>query len=309
VSETEAVIAVDVGGTGMKCALVDAEGTVLHRLRRPTRADRGPAAVVETILDTAAELAGTPGFRPTAAGIAVPGVVDDHAGVARYSANIGWRDVPLRDLAAARLGLPAALGHDVRAGALAEAVRGGGRRGGDVLFVAIGTGIAAAHVRERRVVPGSHFAAGELGHVVVRPDGPACGCGRRGCLEAIASAGAIERRYRAATGTRADAAAIAAAVGTDATAARLWADAVDALADGLLTAIALLDPGTVVIGGGLAQAGPVLLGPLRSALAERATFHTLPEVVRAELGDWAGCVGAALLALGHERREASCCRR
>ncbi|TDC51016.1 ROK family protein [Micromonospora sp. KC207] len=320
-SPADVVVALDVGGTGMKCALVRPDGTAVHTERHPTDAGRGPDAVIETILDVADGLAGkarADGLDPVALGIAVPGVVDEPAGVAVWSANVGFRDVPLRDLAAARLGLPTALGHDVRVGGLAEARLGAGRGTGHVLFVAVGTGIAAAHVVDGSAATGAHGAAGEIGHILVRPGGPRCGCGRDGCLEAVASASAIARRYSealdAATtgtvtggvvtgGTEKTGAAVSAAEVADraaageAVAARVWAEAVEALADGLATGQALFDVQTVVVGGGLAQAGPRLFDPLRAALRERMTFHRQPRLVAAALGDGAGCLGAALLAL------------
>ncbi|MEU3454047.1 ROK family protein [Micromonospora sp. NPDC006766] len=295
------VVALDVGGTGMKCALVRPDGTTAHAERHATETARGPAAVVDTILDVAEGLAGkalVAGLTPTACGIVVPGVVDEARGVAVWSANVGFRDVPLRELARARLGLPAALGHDVRAGGLAEARLGAGRDGGHVLFVAIGTGIAAAHVVRGSAAAGAHGAAGEIGHILVRPDGPRCGCGRPGCLEAVASASAIGRRYAELAGVPVTAAEVAdrAAAG-EPLAGRVWREAVEALADGLATGQALYDVETIVVGGGLAQAGPQLFDPLRAALRARLTFHREPRLVAAALGDEAGCLGAALLAL------------
>ncbi|MEV0606658.1 ROK family protein [Polymorphospora rubra] len=299
---TEAVVvALDVGGTGMKCALVRPDGRVHHTERHPTGADRGPDAVIDTILDVAEGLAGkaqADGLEVVAAGVAVPGVVDEVAGVARWSANVGFRDVPLRDLLATRLGRPAALGHDVRVGGIAEARLGSGRGSDHVLFVAIGTGIAAAHVVGGSAFAGAHGAAGELGHIVVRPGGPRCGCGQLGCLETIASASAVGRRYSEISGSPATAAQVAGhAAAGDPVAADVWRETVEALANGLLTAQALFDPEVVVLGGGLAEAGAVLLDPLRAALRRRLTFHREPRLVRANLGDEAGCVGAALLAL------------
>ncbi|SCL62858.1 glucokinase [Micromonospora citrea] len=300
-SPTDVVVALDVGGTGMKCALVRPDGAVLHTERHPTDAGRGPDAVVDTILAVADGLAGkarADGLTPAALGVAVPGVIDEARGVAVWSANVGFRDVPLRDLARARLGLPTALGHDVRAGGLAEARLGAGREDRHVLFVAIGTGIAAAHVVDGAAATGAHGAAGEIGHVLVRPGGPVCGCGRPGCLEAVASAAAIGRRYAALAGVPATAADVAerAAAG-EPLAADVWREAVEALADGLATGQALFDVEAVVLGGGLARAGALLLDPLRAALHERMTFHREPRLVAAALGDEAGCLGAALLAL------------
>ncbi|MDG4833721.1 ROK family protein [Solwaraspora sp. WMMD1047] len=302
--ERQVVVALDVGGTSIKSGLVGTDGTSRYTERHPTGADRGPDAVVATIGAVADGLAGrarADGLTPVAVGVAVPGVVDEATGTAVWSANLGFRDVPLRELVGTRLGLPTALGHDVRAGGLAEARLGAARGSRHVLFVAIGTGIAAAHVVAGAAFAGAHGAAGEIGHIVVRPDGPVCGCGQRGCLEAVASAAAVGRRYTELTGepaTAADVAARAARGGPgDEVAARVWRETVEALADGLLIGQALYDTETIVLGGGLAEAGAHLLDPLHAALRQRLTFHREPRLVPAALGDEAGRLGAALLAL------------
>lgn len=299
---TDVVVALDVGGTSIKCALVDADGNVLHGSRVPTGRDRGPQAVIDTILSTAADLAATPGYRPQALGLVIPGVIDETEGIAVYASNLGWRDVPLRRLAEEKVGLPTALGHDVRAGGLAEARLGGGRGSRQLLFVAIGTGIAGAHIIDGVPLPGAHGSACELGHVVVRPGGPLCGCGQHGCVESIASAVMFERRYAAASGVERGAADIIAAVDHDPMARQVWDETIEVLADGLLVGVAMLDPDTIVVGGGLAEAGDRLLEPLAAGLRDRATFHRVPRLVRAELGDTAGCVGAALLGRERARR-------
>ncbi|MFD7991186.1 ROK family protein [Streptomyces mexicanus] len=296
------VIALDVGGTGMKAALVGADGELLHQARRPTGRERGPDAVVEGIVGFAAELhaygAEHLGGPAVAAGVAVPGIVDEARGVAAYSANLGWRDVPLRDLLAERLGRPVALGHDVRTGGLAEGRIGAGRGANRFLFVPLGTGIAGAIGIDGRVEAGAHGFAGEIGHVVVRPGGLSCPCGQRGCLERYASAAAVSQAWAAACGdAEADAADCAKAVSSGDVAARaVWQEAVDALADGLVTALTLLDPDTLIVGGGLAEAGDTLFAPLREAVRRRVTFQKLPSIVPAALGDTAGCLGAGLLA-------------
>jgi glucokinase len=295
------VIALDVGGTGIKCGLMSASGAITHSERHPTQASRGPDAVVETILDVAAGLFATAlerGEPARAVGIVAPGVIDEEKGVAVWAGNVGFRDVPLRELLVRRLGLPAALGHDVRAGGVAEARLGAGRGYRQLLFLAIGTGIAGAHVVEGASFAGAHGAAGEVGHVIVRPGGPACACGSLGCLEAIASAAAIGRSYSARAGEPATAADVATrAAAGDPLAAEVWADAVDALASGLHTMVTLYDPELVLVGGGLAEAGDALLTPLRKSLGDRLTFQHRPDLIRAALGDEAGCLGAGLLAL------------
>jgi glucokinase len=289
------VIAIDVGGTGMKCAVVDARHRVLHAERHATGRERGPDAVVRTIVDVAAGLASK--RRPTAVGVVVPGVIDEANGIARYSSNLGFRDVPLRALIEERLGIPATLGHDVRAGGLAEARLGAGKKRDQVLVIPIGTGIAAAHVVNGVVAAGAHGAAGEIGHIVVRPDGPLCACGQRGCLEAIASASGVERRYAEAAGVSKTAAQVAGSLKKDPVARAVWHETIEALADGLLTGQALYDAELIIIGGGLAESGETLLGPVRESFAKKATFHRVPEMVKAKLGDEASCLGAALLAL------------
>ncbi|MEV5241019.1 ROK family protein [Streptomyces cinnamoneus] len=300
------VIALDVGGTAIKAALVAADNTFLHETRRATARDKGPDAVVAGILELAAELrdlgAARFGEVASAVGVAVPGIVDTATGTAVYAANLGWRDVPLRDMLGARLGggTPVALGHDVRTGGLAEGRIGAGRGADRFLFVPLGTGIAGAIGIGGRIEEGAHGYAGEIGHISVRPgpDGHKCGCGGRGCLETVASASAVSRAWAAATGDpAADAAACAAAVAAgDPRARAVWQHAVDALADGLVMGLTLLDPGTLIIGGGLAEAGETLFAPLRAAVADRITFQKLPRIVPAALGDTAGCLGAGLLA-------------
>ncbi|GAA2296413.1 ROK family protein [Actinomadura luteofluorescens] len=292
------LIGLDVGGTTMKAALVGgdappgADAGVLASESRPT--DR--ADPVGGVLDFAAHLAARAaslGSPARAAGIALPGIVDEAAGTAVHSANLGWRDVPFLRLARERLGIPVAIGHDVRTGGLAEAVLGAGRDAGDFVFMAIGTGIAAALVLNGAPYPGTVGWSGEIGHVVVRPGGEPCACGNRGCLETYASASAVSRRHGG--GVPAEEVIARAGRGEE-RAGRVWSEALDCLADGLAAATLLLDPGLVVMGGGLARAGDALLAPLESRLAARLTFRTPPRVLRTHLDDQAAVKGATILA-------------
>ncbi|MGH3714684.1 MAG: ROK family protein, partial [Micromonosporaceae bacterium] len=216
-SGADVVVAIDVGGTVTKCALVGAgDHAVKHAERHPTGASDGTDAVVARLLSLAEGLTDRArglGLTPRAVGLVVPGIVDEARGMAAYAANLGWLDLPLRDLAAQRTGLPTVLGHDVRAGGLAEARLGAGRGVAQLLFVPIGTGIAGAHVVAGHPASGAHGAACELGHVVVRPSGRPCGCGRRGCLEAEASARAVADRYAELTAAAEPGAAAAARAG------------------------------------------------------------------------------------------------
>ncbi|MEU6279253.1 ROK family protein [Streptomyces sp. NPDC047028] len=296
----DCVIALDVGGTAMKGALLDRTLSPLTLLHLPTPRHAGPGAVVAAIaaaLVRLAERAEDLGHPVRHAATVVPGIVDESAGLAVHAANIGWRDLPLAERLGEALGRPVVLGHDVRAGGLAESRVGAARGISDVVFVPVGTGIAAALVYGGRVLRGLGHA-GELGHVVVDPDGPPCACGSRGCLETVASATAVAAAYTARSGRGVAGAAEVAALVTrrDPHAVAVWDTAVDALATAFALVSTVLAPERIVVGGGLAEAGELLLSPLRARLERRLTFQARPSVVRAGLGDRAGCLGAGLLA-------------
>lgn len=292
------VIGVDIGGTMIKVIVADAEGAVRWRAQQPTTPAPDPEDLVKQVagLVTAARDR-VSGVQPRSMGVVVPGIVDQRAGVARSAANLNWKDLPIRELLEGHLGLPVVLGHDVRAGGLAESELGAARGADNVLFVALGTGVAGAITLGGTMWPGSSSLAGELGHIVVEPDGDQCGCGGRGCLETISGASAIVRRYRRQAGENVPEAAEVfrrAALG-DQAAGQVCQDAVDALATVLAGVQGTLDLELVVIGGGLAGAGPRLLEPIRFALSARLTFQSMPKMALAELGSEAGCLGAALL--------------
>lgn len=293
--EVGSVVALDVGGTLMKGWVCDRDGAALRRAERATPVERGPDAVVAAVREIVRELhAGDASVR--AAGVVVPGMVDAKTGIASYAANLGWHDVPLRLMVQDDLGIPVALDHDVRAGGLAEAVLGAAAGVEGSLFVPIGTGIAGAMIIRGEIYAGARGAAGEVGHLIVYPDGELCACGQRGCVETYASASAIARRYYDRTGDRRTAADIAVRLDADDIARAVWADAVDALGLGLAACTMLLDPALIVLGGGLAAAGDALTEPVAAALASRLAWLDAPPIVPAALGSEAGRFGAAILA-------------
>lgn len=300
-----AVLAFDVGGTDVKSALVDRSGALrgLRRTSSPAPGADSPQRLLDLLVRLADDLREDhPGIEPDAAGLVVPGIVDAPAGIAVFSSNLGWRDAPLRDLATARLGLPVAFDHDVATGSWAEHRIGGARPFDDAVVLIIGTGVAGTLILDGRLHAGGGYA-GEIGHSPLG-DWP-CPCGARGCLEAVASAGAIARRYRDESGRTPDGAreVLALAASGDAVASRVWDEALDALAMSLAQLTAVLAPQAVVIGGGLSRAGAPLFDELRRRLADRLSFHRLPELVPAELGGDAGILGSALRA--RALREAS----
>jgi len=294
-----AVLAFDVGGTDLKAALVDDAGRLRALVRVPTPLDgeRTAGAVVARIGELARELLrNQPGVHPNAAGLLVPGHVDDEGGVGVFSENLGWSNYPFRDRAQATLGLPVSFGHDVRGAGEAEYRLGAAAPFRDVVVMAIGTGIAGAIFVQGTLCTGGGLA-GEVGHSKVA-DGPVCACGGRGCLEAVASAGAIARRYTQATGQVVSGAkdVLDRAAHGDMPAKQIWESALDALALDLSHTVALLAPEAIVIGGGLSQAGAALFEPLEQRLDAILTFHRRPKLLRASIGENAGVIGAALRA-------------
>ena len=297
---SDLVIGVDVGGTTIKAALLDSEGLEYGRSERPTPRHLGPDAVVATTIDIIAELrARVPeSGRVGAVGLVVPGVVDPQQGIAVYAANIGWRQLHLRQIVAEGVGLPVVLDHDVRAAGLAELESGAGRGLQDVLYVALGTGVAAAVITRGEVVAGATDRAGELGHLPVFPDGEPCACGQRGCTETYASAAALSRRYTAASGTS-DVPAhdvISRAAAGDALADAIFNDAITALGRALVHYVLLMDPELILIGGGMSASGAALLHPLTREVQAGLAWRPAPTILIGQFAGDAGRRGAALLA-------------
>lgn len=297
-------MAVDVGGTETKAALVTGtpEGVVaVKQQRRGTPREPDGTATAQAVADLVVrmvdELRESTEHPVEGIGLVVPGVVDEAAGVGVFSANLGWRNFPFSAQISARTGLTVAFGHDVRAGGLAECRIGAARGLRNAVIIPIGTGIAGALVLDGRLYSGDGYA-GEVGHVDVGHGEP-CGCGQTGCVEARASSAAIARRYAQRTGQPVNGAAEVAELVRkgDQDALIVWHEAIDALARGILIVATVLAPQAVVLGGGLALAGDLLIDPLRNRLDGLTTFQRRPELRLAALGDEAGCLGAALLAI------------
>lgn len=278
----------------MKGSVVRGAPGQVRMVRRWPTPIEDPARAVMVVLEAVDALC-RDAEMPAAVGLAIPGLVDEDAGVGVYSENIRWRDVPFRDLIARRTGLPVAVAHDVRAGGLAERELGAAQGAEDALFLPIGTGISGALIVAGELVTNPY--AGEIGHIDVH-GGEDCVCGAHGCLEAVASAAAIARRYSRDSRVRVSGAidVLAALEAGDAIAARVWNDAIAALARALIAYISLLAPEVVVVGGGLAHAGSRLFDPLRAQIHDLILWQQEPRIVPAALGDDAAQIGAALLA-------------
>jgi glucokinase len=285
-------IGLDLGGTNVKCAVVDEGLRVLATDACGNGAAEGPEAVLDTVAALGRAIA-EPFGEVLSAGLALPGHFDTEAGTGVLLPNLPgeWVGRPIAGPVGERLGVPVRLINDVRAVTLAELRLGAGRGASDLVCVALGTGVGGGVVISGRVHLGLGHA-GEIGHTTVDPDGPLCGCGNRGCLDRMASAASIA----AAAGCATVAAAAEAARAGDAAALAAFAQAGEYVGRVLAGAIVLLWPERVVVGGGVAEAGELLLEPIRAEIRRRACVAPVDAiaVVAAQLGSRAGAVGAAL---------------
>src|SRR5690625_903821 len=298
------VAALDIGGTGIKGGLLEGEH-VLLRTTTPTHAASGPDDVLRSVLTALTDIVASAPEGTTVAGLGIvsPGTVDEDRGVVIDAENLGWHDVPLAEIVRRELDLPVGFGHDVRAGGLAEWRYGAGVDAEDVIFLPIGTGIAAALVLGGRVLVSGGYA-GEIGHggsALRRASSPGaqlpCPCGAEGCPETFASAAGMARRYGMLTGTSVNGAAevLSRRMDGDPVAATVWDDAVAGLAEIVSDLVRVTGVPRVVIGGGLVGAGDHLLEPLRRQVSTALTVHRTPRIVPARLGADAGLYGASLI--------------
>lgn len=306
-------LGIDLGGTKILSLLLDGDMRVLRSDYRATEAELGPDAVVERMVESALAVQGDE--RAVAVGISTPGPCDPERGVVTTAPNLpGWRDVPLASLLAERLSLPAWLDNDANAAALAEHRLGAGRGTRHMILIAIGTGLGGGFVLDGRLYHGASGAAGEVGHMLIVPEGPLCGCGRRGCLEAVASGRALEREALRLASEQPNGlvATLARKEGIEPDgrildlAANAGDDAADEairqagryLGEGLVNLVNLFNPEAIVIGGSVRRAGERYLGSASEIMRRDAFPQSLADVrlLEAELGDEAAAIGAALIA-------------
>lgn len=300
----EVVVAVDLGGTLTKIAYVTVDGDAVDVRRVETATDDHgavpPAWLAGLISDAAAA---RPDLPTVGYGLVAPGIIDVPVGVVRVAPNVGWREVPIKHVLDTVTGLPGAIGHDVRAGGLAEWRLGGHTEVANLLFLPLGTGIAGAAIVDGRMLEADGYA-GEIGHLHVSVSDQVCACGAYGCLETIASAAGVARSFHRISGRRATAQQVAElARDGDQAALQAFAVAIAGLAEALAAYSALLAPEIVIIGGGLSGAADLIMDELASSLADRLSFHRRPRLVTATFGSDAGVRGAGLLGWDHLNRE------
>lgn len=307
-------IGIDVGGTNVKIALVDDKGSVLYSNSVPTRAEMGYEYTVNNIKQAIRDLMSeTKAAKIDGIGFDFPGQIDYKNGVVRLAPNIpGWVNIPIAKIIEDEFKIPTRIDNDVHCAALGELKFGAGKGCENFICMTVGTGIGSGIVINGKLVRGASNAAGELGHIKLQMhDGPICGCGDYGCLEAFASGPSIVKmateyimsgkstKYREiANGGEITPFIVAeAAKQGDPVAKRIFTIMGEYIGFGLSSVVNLLNPEKIIIGGGVADAGDILLDPIRETIKKRAMVvaGSAVEVVPAQLGNTAGVIGASLL--------------
>ncbi len=302
-------VGVDVGGTKIAAGVVDEHGAIVEKVRRPSPKN-DPVALREVVQDLVTEIRSR--HDVVAVGIGAAGFVSADRRRVLFAPHLQFGDEPIADLLQDALGLPVAIENDGNAAAWAEYSFGAGRGVPDQLMVAIGTGIGGGLILGGEIYRGGHGVAAEIGHLGIVPEGRPCQCGRRGCWEEYASGSSLTFHARTAAregraphllaAAGGDPASVTGSMVTELARAgepeslALFAELANWLGLGLASLVAVLDPTLVVLGGGVSEAGDLLLEPVRAALAREVTGGSrrpLPEVTLAALGNDAGLIGAA----------------
>lgn len=307
-------IGIDVGGTNVKIALVDEKGSIIYSNSVPTRAEMGYEYTVNNIKQAIKDLMNESKCTDIAGiGFDFPGQIDYKNGIVRLAPNIpGWINVPIAEIIENEFKIPTKIDNDVHCAALGELKFGAGKDCENFICMTVGTGIGSGIVINGKLVRGVSNAAGELGHIKLEMNGgPLCGCGDYGCLEAFASGPSIVKmaeeyimggkstKFREmANGSPITPFTIAeAAKQGDPVAKRIFTIMGEYIGYGLTSVVNLLNPEKIIIGGGVADAGDILLNPIKETIKKRAMFvaGSAVEIVPAQLGNSAGVIGASLL--------------
>jgi glucokinase-like ROK family protein len=297
-------------------AVADARGEIRTQKEVPAgpndpqrRVEQAVALFDEVLIE-----AGLPRDRVHAAGVTVPGLVDYHTGTVALAPNLDWVDVPMRDMLQKALGLPVVVHNVTNSGAVAEGRVGAAKGVRSFVWVYVGSGVGAGIVVDGQVFPGTKGFSGEIGHCPVVDDGPTCSCGLRGCLETLVSGKAIARIAEEAAAADEptllkdeqgplDAIAVSkAALAGDAVAKRILTNVGDHLGLGLSYLINILDPEVIVLGGGVMEASEFIVEPARAAIARHTLKSSSVRIIKSELGERAGLIGAVLAAMDQSVR-------
>ena len=314
------VVGIDIGGTKLATVLADKDGNILQKVRKPTESEKGPQHAVQLLLgmvDEVLNLSGLVREEISGIGVSCGGPLDTKTGIVYSPPNLpGWDALPLKDMIESEFHIPTVLENDANASALAETRFGGGRGYDYVLYMTMSTGIGGGIIANGKIYHGANDSAGEVGHQILLPDGPLCGCGKQGCLEALCSGPSIARRAQEAIadqwntnilklaggqidGVRSEHVLQAARNG-DALAVALMEETAYYMGWGIANLVNILNPQIVLLGTIAVAAGDLLLNPIRRTVAEMAMQRPSEavKIMPAELGDSIGDLAAISLVIG-----------
>ena len=295
-------IGIDLGATRIKMGLVDERGRVSHRRQINTPVNAKKNNVIDSLVDNIDGIIGESGIaRKNLAGVGmgVPGPTDSNKGIVRYFPNMkGWENTPLKSILEKRLGLKVNIDNDVNAMTLGEYVFGAGKGAKNVVCLTLGTGVGGGLILNGELYRGSTMAAGEIGHIPINETGPKCNCGGMACIESYIGNRYILYKIKRIFGRTITLEELTRLAKKDnKVAKKIWEDVGTKLGVALTGVVNLLNPDIVVVGGGVSNAGELILGPARLELKKRAMKDQAEHVrlVRAKLGEDAGIIGASLL--------------
>ena len=304
-------VGIDVGGTGLKAGVVDANGKIISKVSCPTGVERGHEAVIADMAQLALKAIEQSGYTlddVKAIGIGIPGVQDPRTGRVPFCTNLGWHDVPVIELMQKVIDKPVYIDNDATVAALAESVAGVSSQYKDSIFLTLGTGVGGGVILNGKVYSGTHGVGSELGHMIVVAGGDQCTCGNRGCWERYASATALIRMGHECAAKHPESVlagkeklnakdVMDAAKANDPAGLEAFDQYTTYLAMGMVNIINFMDPEVIVIGGGVSAAGEFLLKPIREKLAKMVFYKAMPyaSIELATLGNDAGIIGAAML--------------
>ena len=315
------VVGIDIGGTKLAAVVADKDGNILHKVRKPTESEKGPRHAVQLILSMVDEVLDLATLRRediSGIGVSCGGPLDTKTGIIYSPPNLpGWDALPLKEMIESEFHIPTIIENDANASALAEARFGGGRGYDYVLYMTMSTGIGGGIVANGEIYHGANDSAGEVGHQILLPDGPLCGCGKYGCLEALCSGPSIARRAQEAVADQPHTKILALADGQvdrvrsehvlqaardgDALAIALVEETAYYMGWGIANLVNILNPQIVLLGTIAVAAGDLLLYPIRRTVTEMAMQRPLEtvKIMPAELGDSIGDLAAISLVIGN----------
>lgn len=307
---------IDIGGTFVKCGIVDSDGNIITKGKIPTRKDRTYQEIAEDISNFVMKLEQEAGVQTQAVGIGCPGTVDSENGIVLYCNNLDWNNIPLGKAIEERLNKPTYITNDANAAALGESFIGAGKTYNSSILVTLGTGVGGGIVLDGKLFEGNGSAGAEIGHHVIRKNGKQCTCGRKGCFEAYSSATALMREARLQMGKHKESMLWTACNGNkqnvdgkmifdcakagDDTANKVVNWYIDYLAEGIANLANIFRPEAVLLGGGVSAQGDALIIPTQKLVNQRlygGTAYAPVKLAVATLGNDAGLCGAVKLAM------------